>query len=162
MDVQYKKNELKEKQYASLRQRQNMPPINAKALETAIRNSQLTVSAVVDGETVGMLRVIGDGALFCYIQDVLVDARHRSLGIGHGLMRTALDWIEESTPTGIHVVVSLIAEPGLEAFYEPFGFTKTPNILTGHAMQCILCGAPRGKRYYFKEYKRGKEDGQQN
>lgn len=150
MNVQYQINELTAKQYAMLRKKQNMSPINENALNTAIRNTQMTISAVIECETVGMLRVIGDGALFCYIQDVLVDAKYRGLGIGQGLMRTALDCIKKSTPSGIHVVVSLIAEPGLEAFYEPFGFTKAPNILAGHAMQCILCGASQSKKFYIK------------
>ena len=70
------------------------------------------------GRTVGMGRVISDGVSDAYIQDVVVHPEFRKKGVGKQLLRALLARCKEADMTWI----SLIAEPGMEGFYENLGF----------------------------------------
>jgi GNAT superfamily N-acetyltransferase len=70
------------------------------------------------GKLVGMGRVISDGYSDAYIQDVVVLAELRGKGIGAEIIRKMAYHCIDS---GISWV-GLIAEPGVDAFYERLGF----------------------------------------
>ncbi len=96
----------------------------------------------VDDEsaTVGMARVIGDGGLAFYIQDVVVAAAFRRRGIGKRLMERVMAFIAGRASAG--TVVGLMSAAGKEAFYEPFGFVRRPTDRFGCGM--TLFWPPRG------------------
>ncbi len=80
-----------------------------------------------DGENraVGMGRVISDGTSDGYIQDLVVHADYRGLGIGRRILKAL---VEESRRKGLGWI-GLIAEPGTSDFYEKEGFsTMTDHI----------------------------------
>jgi GNAT superfamily N-acetyltransferase len=70
------------------------------------------------GHAVGMGRVISDGVSDGYIQDLVVLPEYRKAGIGTQIVSILLKKCVES---GISWI-GLIAEPGTENFYLPFGF----------------------------------------
>jgi ribosomal protein S18 acetylase RimI-like enzyme len=90
------------------------------------------VCALVNRKVVGMARVIGDGAITFYIQDVVVYPEYQGLGIGNGLMEHVMAYIaahaSEST------VVGLMSAAGKEKFYTRFGFTQRPTDRLGCGM----------------------------
>ncbi len=90
------------------------------------------VCAVDEGVTVGMARVIGDGGLAFYIQDVVVAAAYRRQGIGKRLMERVMAFVASRAHPG--TVVGLMSAAGKEAFYEPFGFVRRPNDRLGCGM----------------------------
>lgn len=85
------------------------------------------VAVAVDagtGRTVGMGRVLSDGASDAYVQDVIVDPGYRGQGIGRRLVAALLERCRED---GI-LWVGVVAEPGSIAFWERAGFAP----LEGH------------------------------
>ncbi len=76
------------------------------------------------GDTVGMGRVISDGASDAYVQDVIVEPAYRGQGIGRRIVATLL---ERCRADGI-LWVGVVAEPGSVAFWERAGFAA----LAGH------------------------------
>ena len=48
----------------------------------ALKNSIFTVTASIDDKAVGMGRMVGDGAVICYIQDLVVHPSYQKLGVG--------------------------------------------------------------------------------
>ena len=48
----------------------------------ALKNSIFTVTASIDDKVVGMGRMVGDGAVICYIQDLVVHPSYQKLGVG--------------------------------------------------------------------------------
>lgn len=90
----------------------------------AIENSLLWVSASYNGETVGFVRLIGDGALNFYIQDLIVSEAHRGKGIGADLMNEMFVCLKDLVPKG--ATIGLMAVAGEENFYESYGFQTRP------------------------------------
>jgi predicted GNAT family N-acyltransferase len=90
------------------------------------------VCAFADGELVGIARVIGDGALVFYIQDVIVRPAFQHSGIGRRMMDRVMAWIHEHASR--NSVVGLMAAKGVEAFYEAYGFAVRPNESLGAGM----------------------------
>jgi GNAT superfamily N-acetyltransferase len=70
------------------------------------------------GRAVGMGRVIADGVSDGYIQDLVVLPEYRKTGIGARIVALL---VKKCVERGISWI-GLIAEPGTENFYLPFGF----------------------------------------
>ena len=90
-------------------------------------------------EEVGMARVIGDGGMTLYVQDVIVHPIYQRQGIGKKLMEFVMNYIKSSASEGSILQVSLMASKGKEAFYERFGFFSRPNEKQGAGMQQRIC-----------------------
>jgi GNAT superfamily N-acetyltransferase len=101
-------------------------------IERALPNSLYGVCAYSDGTLVGMARVIGDGGLTYYIQDVIVHPDFQRQGIGTLIMDRVMDYI--STHASQNSVVGLMAAAGKEPFYEKYGFNRRPNEHMGSGM----------------------------
>ena len=91
-----------------------------------IRGSYAVAVAIdsATGETVGMGRVISDGASDAYVQDVIVEPPYRGRGIGRRIVEALL---ERCRADGI-LWVGVVAEPASIAFWERAGFA----VLAGH------------------------------
>lgn len=91
-------------------------------LERALDGSWFVATARVNGELVGMGRVISDGALHAFITEMIVAPDHRGTGIGAELLRALVD---ECGRRGI-TDVQLFAASGRAGFYERNGFAPRP------------------------------------
>lgn len=88
----------------------------------ALRSSVYCVCARVDGKLVGMGRVVGDGAVYFYLQDVVVLPDFQRQGIGTALVEKILQYLNDiATPEAF---VGLFAANGAAEFYESFGFVQ--------------------------------------
>lgn len=94
-------------------------PEDPALLDTALARSAFCVCATDgrSGETVGMLRVVGDGKQFT-IWDVMVRPADQGKRVGSELMRTAIAHLRTLAPAG--TFVGLFS--GKPAFYERLGF----------------------------------------
>jgi len=83
------------------------------------------------GSAAGMGRVISDGASDGYIQDLVVRAEYRGLGIGSEILGKLVD---ECRSAGLEWI-GVVAEPGSELIYRKAGFREmaghTPFVWTG-------------------------------
>lgn len=102
----------------------------------ALEGSLFGLTARVQGRAVGMLRVVGDGALNAYIQDLVVDPAHRRAGIGRALVEMAVCELGRTAPDGL--AVGLMAAHGADAFYRSCGFRARPNPDQGAGFQARL------------------------
>ena len=59
---------------------------NPRMLERAYNNSLCTFAAYVDGNVVGIVRAVGDGASLVFVQDLLVSPQYQRQGIGSALL----------------------------------------------------------------------------
>ena len=106
------------------------PPLEAVA--PGLRGSVFCVCARAGGRLVGMARIVGDGGLVYYIQDVIVDPQRQGEGIGRRLMERTMDFIRKRAVR--HTIVGLMAAKDKESFYEPYGFRTRPNEKMGPGM----------------------------
>ena len=102
--------------------------INLEAARSALPNSLYGVVATAGEKTVGMGRIIGDGAIFFYIQDIAVLPQHQGRGVGTMIMEALMAYLEQHAPA--KAFIRLFAATGKEAFYEHYHFA-IPNYATG-------------------------------
>ena len=91
--------------------------------DKAIKNGLFNVSAVHDGKVIGMGRLVGDGAMYWYLQEIIVLPEYQGQGIGRAIVERLLEHIKCEALPGTGVQVGLTAVKGKEPFYEKFGFT---------------------------------------
>jgi predicted N-acetyltransferase YhbS/uncharacterized glyoxalase superfamily protein PhnB len=90
---------------------------------TALRNSLYGVVALDTrvekrGRVVGSIRVVGDGARFFSVQDVMVIPEFQGQRVGSAMMESVMHWLKMTAPEGAYVGLFT----GKPAFYERYGF----------------------------------------
>ena len=119
-------------EYNQLRQSVGWGIYERSVVLQALPDSLYFVCAVSDGEIIGMARVVGDGGIAYYIQDVIVKPDYQRQGIGTQLMNKVMEYIR------IHAnnnsVIGLMAAKGKEPFYTRYGFTVRPDDRLGSGM----------------------------
>ena len=119
-------------EYNQLRQSVGWGIYERAVIEKALPNSLYCVCAVKDGEIIGMARIIGDGGIAYYIQDVIIKPEYQRQGIGTLLMDKIMEYLR------IHAnnnsVIGLMAAKGKEPFYTSYGFTVRPDDRLGSGM----------------------------
>jgi len=100
--------------------------------EPCLARSLYGVCALLDDVVVAMARVIGDGGMTFYIQDVIVHPDHQGRGLGAQLMDRVMAYLGAHAVPG--AVVGLMAAAGKEGFYERYGFTRRPTERLGAGM----------------------------
>ncbi|MDE7266484.1 MAG: GNAT family N-acetyltransferase [Lachnospiraceae bacterium] len=92
-------------------------------VEKALANDLFDVSVVYNGEVIGMGRLVGDGALYWYLQEIIVLPEYQGQGLGRKIVNRLLEYIKETALPGTKVEVGLTSVKGKEPFYEKLGFT---------------------------------------
>ena len=77
-------------------------------------------------------RVVGDGVLYFYIQDVIVIPEARNQGHGRRIMEHLMERGLEIAPVG--AAIGLMSAVGKEGFYQKFGFATRPSANFGAGM----------------------------
>ncbi len=98
---------------------------NFDVAETALRNAIFHVVVCFGDEIVGMGRIVGDGAMFYYLQDVSVVPEHRGRGIGRLIVDRLMLYVKSNAPD--RAFVGLFATEGHEDFYHHYGFEIDPS-----------------------------------
>jgi ribosomal protein S18 acetylase RimI-like enzyme len=119
-------------EYNQLRQLVGWGIYERSVIEKALPNSLYFVCAVSDGEIIGMARIIGDGGIAYYIQDVIIKPEYQRQGIGKQLMNKIMDYIRAHANN--NSVIGLMSAKGKEAFYTRYGFTIRPDDRLGSGM----------------------------
>lgn len=71
-------------------------------------------------KVVGCVLLLGDGASFYYIKDMMVDQDYQRKNIGTALMQKLNEWLEANAPDD--ALVGLYTGENLSPFYRQFGF----------------------------------------
>jgi len=100
--------------------------INFAAAAASLEASIHAVVALHEGTVVGMGRVVGDGAIYFYVQDVAVVREHQGNGLGATIVGALVDWLLANAPD--QAFLGLFAVAGTEAFYRRFGFEARPGM----------------------------------
>jgi GNAT superfamily N-acetyltransferase len=119
-------------QYNRLRQAVGWGVYEEDVIERALHGTLYGVCAFVDGQLVGTARVIGDGGMVYYIQDVIVLPAYQGQGIGTQMMDRVMDYLRAHASH--NTIIGLMAACGKEPFYEKYGFTRRPTDRLGAGM----------------------------
>jgi len=133
MNILYEENKLTAKQFLMLREsigRNGIEVQIAKALQHGLYN----IIAKDYDKIVGMGRLVGDGVMYWYVQDVIVNPQYQGKGIGKEIMRLLTQHVETNSLPGTTVTIGLMAAKGKESFYEKLGYIARPTDTYGPGM----------------------------
>lgn len=102
--------------------------MNLAVAEAALRHGLHAVVVERDGRAIGMGRVVGDGAIYFYVQDVAVEPEHQGRGVGERIVASLVDWVRAHAPD--RAFLGVFAAAGTEGFYRRHGFEQYSG-LTG-------------------------------
>lgn len=120
--------------YLYLRSKVNWKVLSKEQAQKALDNSLKVVVAYDDGKPIGMGRIVGDGAVISYIQDLIVIPEAQKGGIGSGLIKRLIDYVNSITMDGTEMMLCLMCAKGREGFYEKHGFIARPTDKLGPGM----------------------------
>jgi len=122
--------------FISLRQDTDWGAVSEAQAQAALSASLCGVTLYHGGEStaqngddqsklIGAARVIGDGVLNLYIQDVIIAQKYRGQGYGAKLMQSVISLLQRDFPK--HCTIGLMAAKGQAPFYTRFGFLSRPS-----------------------------------
>jgi len=138
MDIKLLSNVLAAKDFVRLRKIVGMTETPLYQAEKALNNGLLTVAAFDNDALVGMGRLVGDGIMYWYIQDVSVLPEYQGKGIGKKIIDKIIEHIDKNSIPETRVTVGLIAAKDKELFYEKLGFIKRPTESHGAGMTKVF------------------------
>lgn len=120
-----KENELTAKDFIRLKVATGFRDRPIEQVEKALENNLFDVIAVCNDEVIGMGRLVGDGVMYWYLQEIIVLPEFQGKGIGTRIVDRLLEYIKDNTTPGTFVSIGLTAATGKDTFYEKFGFSKS-------------------------------------
>lgn len=94
------------------------------ALERGFQNSLLVLAAYEDGELIGLIRAVGDGATVVFVQDLLVAPQKQRQGVGTALLKAVLDRYSNVR----QLLLTTDNTPKTIAFYKSLGFSDLSTL----------------------------------
>lgn len=108
-------------EYMDLKAVAGLPEVEISAIATALNRSVLSLLARDDNDRlIGMGRVVGDGAFYFQLVDIMVAASHLDQGVEEMIVSELLSRLAKIAPSGAEVTV-ITDVPGIK-LYQHAGF----------------------------------------
>ena len=98
--------------------------VDVEATETGLRNALFSVCVIYGDKVIGCGRVVGDGGIYFYVQDVIVLPEFQGKGLGRRIMDAVMSYLDSHADP--NAFFGLMAAKGVSRFYEKYGFTERP------------------------------------
>ncbi len=132
--IKFSEDRLSVAEYLALRESVGWKKLTERQAELALENCLYCISAYDDGKLIGMGRIVGDGAVICYIQDLIVLPEYHGKGVGSMLMKQLKKYVAGLLADGEEIMFDLMCAKGREMFYEKHGFIARPTDTLGPGM----------------------------
>lgn len=116
-------------EYQRLRRAVGWWDVETEATEIGLQNSLFSICVVLENKLIGCGRVIGDGGIYFYIQDIIVLSEFQGKGIGRCIMDAVMEYLKTHALDG--AFIGLMAAKGVSKFYEQYGFKERPSSAPG-------------------------------
>lgn len=130
----FKENTLDVRTYLELRASVGWKQLLPEQAETALGRSLFTICAYDGERPVGMGRIVGDGVVIDYIQDLVVRPDVQSQGVGRQIIERLIRYVRETKMEDTEIMLCLMCAKGREEFYRKFDFIARPTPMLGPGM----------------------------
>lgn len=120
--------------YLSLRNQVNWIKLDREQARKALNNSLKIYTVYDDDKPIGMGRIVGDGAVISYIQDLIIIPEYQKKHIGSQLIQHLINYVDSITAENTRMMLCLMCAKGREEFYIKHGFTARPTDSLGPGM----------------------------
>ena len=125
-------------EYMKLRRKVGFFELTREQAGKSLDNALDVITVYEDEKLIGMGRLIGDGAVICYIQDVMVDPDKQGCHVGREIVSRLIEKAHSRLCPGSTMYLGLMSVKGTEEFYERLGFVRRPNERFGSGLTMIL------------------------
>ncbi len=125
-NIEIHENELSVENFMYIYNSTHWKPFSASQISLSLQNDSYHVSAWINKEIVGMGRLVGDGVMYWYIQNLIVLPKYQLKGVGTAIMNSLLSYIKNNSLKGSHITVGLMCSESVTSFYEKFSFQVRP------------------------------------
>ena len=132
--ITIKENSLDTDTYLGLRAAVKWKLLGREQADTALKNSLFTVCVYDNDKPVGMGRIVGDGVVIDYIQDLVVTPDMQGRGIGRIVIDRLIKYVRETKLPDTEIMLCLMCAKGREEFYKKFDFIARPTENLGPGM----------------------------
>ena len=141
------KDKLSVKDFQKLRDAVGWKHLDEKDVKTSIKKSMFVVSAVDDGQTIGMGRIIGDSGTHGTLVNVIVLPEYQGKGVGKKLVLRLMERCQEFADKHDQFIVEIVPSAGNHEFYVKCGFKSDATAMEG----CYKWF--KNEKYYSKDSK---------
>ena len=120
-------NVLQAEDFVRLRVETGFAEVPVEHARKALQNGLINVSAIYNGELVGMGRLVGDGAMYWYLQEIIILPQFQRKGIGTMIVNHLVDYAKANSVSGTFTTIGGVSAKGKEPFYEKLGFEIISN-----------------------------------
>ena len=120
-------NILKAEDFVRLRIKAGFVEVPVDHAKKALQNGLINVSAIYNGELVGMGRLVGDGAMYWYLQEIIILPQFQRKGIGTMIVNHLIDYAKANSITGKFTIIGGVSAKGKEPFYKKMGIEIISN-----------------------------------
>jgi ribosomal protein S18 acetylase RimI-like enzyme len=117
------------KQFNALRELVGWGKIDGTQVKQGLKRSLYSICAIKNGRVIGCCRLVGDGFLRIYIEELMIHPHYQKRGIGTKLMENIMHYIKQKYKAGCSI--GLFSSKNLEFFYNRFGFTRREENMPG-------------------------------
>jgi GNAT superfamily N-acetyltransferase len=125
--IELVENVLKPEDFVRLRATTGFADIPVEHARKALSNGLINISVLKDGELIGMGRLVGDGAMYWYLQEIVVLPEYQGMGIGTKIVNYLVDYAVKNSSTGKFTTIGGVSAKGKEGFYQKLGFEVISN-----------------------------------
>ncbi len=112
-------------EFQTIRKTTGWAMLEDNVVKLGLKNDLYSVCIFDDDKLIGIGRVIGDGAIYFYVQDIIVIPEYQGKGIGKKIMDNIENYLNNNTNN--NSFVGLMAAAGVKEFYYKFGYSERPE-----------------------------------
>lgn len=132
--ITLKENTIDTDVYMELRSSVNWKKLSVIQADKALKGSLYTICAYDNDMPVGMGRIVGDGVVIDYIQDLIVRPEYQHLGVGRMIIERLIEYVKSTKLEDTEIMLCLMCAKGREEFYRKFNFIARPTDNLGPGM----------------------------
>ncbi len=122
MEIRIENRKISVEEYQSTRKTTGWAMLDDVVVSKGLENDLHSVCIFDSNKLIGIGRVVGDGAIYFYIQDIIVIPEYKGKGIGKLIMNNIETYLINNTNN--NSFVGLMAAEGVHAFYYKFGYAE--------------------------------------
>lgn len=119
-------------EFIDLRRKIGWDNVTPEQTDVSLNQSLFNVTVRDNGVLVAMGRVVGDGIMYFYVQDVVVEPSYQGFGLGKRVMNEIENYLQQVATKG--ATIGLLAAKEKEGFYQQFGYLKRDGQSLGLGM----------------------------